>query len=166
MDDSGISLEELDAIKLEIRKLSEFNLTSVQGIVLHFQALKSGGASRIMMDAPGLYYPRLPLYIISKSGMARGHSSVKNSIQHLLPESKGEVYGFVLYPESYVRTCLDRVLRKTVKVVSPDMRIGFENNFNKKYHNRDLNDSEVLKELIMLLQHDLAIVSTRKTSQL
>ncbi len=158
MDNYGTSREELEIIKQKIRKLSEFNLTSVRDIILHFQALKSARASRVMMDAPGLYYPQLPLYVISKSGMARGHSSLSKSIQPLLPESERKVYGFVLYPESYVRTCLDRILRKTVKVVSPEMRIGFENSFNKKHHNRDLNDSDVLKDLIMLLQHDLEYI--------
>lgn len=147
---------EIARLKAEIRRLSEFNVTNVREIVLHFQALKSARVARIMMDAPGLYYPELPLYVISKSGGGRGHSSIHQSIVPLLTEEQRTVYGFVLYPESYVRSCLDSLLRKTVRVVSPEMRLSVENTFNTKYHEQPLTDSPMARNLLAMLKADLA----------
>ena len=146
---------DLAAIKAEIKKISELNVFTVQEIVLHFQTLRSAGAARAMMEAPGLYYPDLPLIVISKSGMARGHASMNIAIQPLLPESKKTCYGFVLYPETFVRTCLDKVLRRSTKIISRDMRISMENVFNRKHFQHDLIDSDIEKELIDLLKRDL-----------
>jgi len=155
MTSSESSLEQLQET---ICSLAETLTTSSREIIRHFQILKSARAARLMMDAPGLYYPALSLYVISKAGAHRGHSSMHNMIAPLLPEGKKEVYGFVLYPESYVRSCLDRILRKTVRIVSPEMRISIENNFNNKYHHGcDLTESLVLKDLIKLMHRDLGL---------
>lgn len=147
---------ELARLKAEIRALSEFNVTNVREIILHFQALKSARVARIMMDAPGLYYPELSLYVVSKSGGARGHATIHQSILPLIAAEKSRVYGFVLYPESYVRSCLDSLLRKTVRVVCPEMRLSVENTFNSKYHGQELTDSPMARNLLALLKADLA----------
>lgn len=151
----------IEALKDEIEGLAETLTTSSREIIRHFQILKSARASRLLMDAPGLYYPDLPLYVISKAGAHRGHASMHNMIKPLLPPEKRKVYGFVLYPESYVRSCLDSILRRTVRIVSPEMRISIENNFNKKYHDGNLTDSPVLKQLIELLRRDLGVSDPR-----
>lgn len=154
MDGEETGIEEL---KEQICDLAETLTTSSREIIRHFQVLKSARAARLMMDAPGLYYPDLSLYVISKAGAHRGHASMNNMIQPLLPKGKGKVYGFVLYPESYVRSCLDSILRRSVRIVSPEMRISIENNFNKKYYDGNLTDSAVLKELIELMRQDLGM---------
>jgi len=147
--------EEIAEIKVSIQQQSEFNATNIREIILHFQALKSARASRLMMDAPGLYLPELTLYVISKSGTSRGHATLKNNLISLVGEACGPIYGFVLYPESYVRSCLDRILRRTVRQVCPEMRLSMENVFNKKFHGGDLTDSAIEKDLILLLKKDL-----------
>ncbi len=149
------SSRELQAIESNIHTLSEMYVTSVRDIILHFQALISARAHRLMMEAPGLYYPDLQLYVISKAGMNRGHTSMNKSFIPFLPEEKQTCYAFVLYPESFVRTCLDKLLRKTTKNITRDLRISLENVFNRKHFNRDLTDSPIEKDLIELLQHDL-----------
>ena len=146
---------DLAVLQAEVRKLAETNETSIRGIMLHFQALVSARAHWLLMEAPGLYYPDIPLYVISKGGMSRGHASMHKSLVPLLPEDKNTAYAFVLYPESFVRTCLDRLLRKTTKNITSDLRISMENVFNRKYYNFELTDSEIEKELIGHLQQDL-----------
>lgn len=146
---------DIDALKERICGLAETLTTSAREIIRHFQVLKSARAARLLMDAPGLYYPSLSLYVISKAGTHRGHASMNKMIQPLLPKDKQQVYGFVLYPESYVRSCLDSILRRSVRIVSPEMRISIENNFNKKYYEGNLTDSAVLKELIELMRQEL-----------
>ena len=148
-----------EELKERIGQLAETLTTSSRDIIRHFQILKSARAARLLMDAPGLYYSDLQLYVISKAGAHRGHTSMNTMIQPLLPDGKGTAYGFVLYPESYVRSCLDSLLRKTVRIVSPEMRISIENNFNKKFHGDNLTDSQVLKDLIGLLRQDLGLAS-------
>ena len=155
MDITEPKIPDLAVLQAEIRKLAETNETSIRGIMLHFQAMVSARAHRLMMEAPGLYYPDVSLYVISKGGMARGHASMHKSICPLLPEGKRTVYAFVLYPESFVRTCLDRLLRRTTKNITHDLRISMENVFNRKYYDFDLTDSEIENELITLLQNDL-----------
>ena len=72
------------------------------------------------------------------------------------PEGKGICYGFVLYPESFVRTCLDKILRKTTKNITSQLRISMENVYNRKHHKKKkLVNSEIEKELIMILKKDL-----------
>jgi hypothetical protein len=149
------NIADLAELKAEIRRLAETNVTSIRGIMLHFQALVSARAHRLMMEAPGLYYPDASLYVISKGGMSRGHASMHKSIVSLLPEDKSTAYAFVLYPESFVRSCLDRLLRKTTKNITSDLRISMENVFNRKYYNFELTDSEIEKGLIRRLQKDL-----------
>jgi hypothetical protein len=151
---------DIEELKERICGLAETLTTSAREIIRHFQVLKSARAARLMMDAPGLYYPDLTLYVISKAGAHRGHASMNAMIQPLLPKEKRKVYGFVLYPESYVRSCLDSILRRSVRIVSPEMRISIENNFNKKYYDGNLTDSPVLKELIELMRHDLGFRQT------
>ena len=146
-----------EVLKEQIEDLAETLTTSAREIIRHFQVLKSARAARLLMDAPGLYYPDLRLYVISKAGAHRGHTSMNAMIQPLLPEDKRKVYGFVLYPESYVRSCLDSILRRSVRIVSPEMRISIENNFNKKYHDDNLTDSQVLRELIAIMRKDLGL---------
>jgi hypothetical protein len=108
------------------------------------------------MEAPGLYYPEVDLYVISRSGMNRGHASMYENFHTFFPKGKGICYGFVLYPESFVRTCLDKILRKTTKNITPQLRISMENVFNRKYHRKvKLVDSDLEKELIMKLKNDL-----------
>lgn len=156
MDQENDTSEDLAAVKEKIRKLSESNAVSIREIILYFQTLVSARANRLLMEAPGLYFPDLPLYVISKSGMmARGHASIYQSIIPHLPKEKRTCYAFVLYPESFVRTCLDRLLRKTTKNITKELRLSMENVFNRKHHNRDLVDSEIENELISLLKKDL-----------
>lgn len=151
-NDENMEIEEL---KRKIRALSEVYTTSMRDLALHFQALKSARASRLLMDAPGLYYPRIPLFVISKGGASTGHRSLNDGIIPCFEEGKRIVYGFTLYPDSYVRSCMDRILRRTVKTISPQIKISMENVFNKKYHGRDFTDSAIFKELIEFLKKDL-----------
>ena len=147
---------ELDKIKAEIKKVSDTFVFSTRDIALHFQTLISARASRMLMEAPGLYYPDMDLYVISRSGMNRGHGSMYENFYHFFPVKKPPPYGFVLYPESFVRTCLDKILRKTTKNITPQLRISMENVFNRKHHKKlQLVDSAIEKELIMRLKKDL-----------
>jgi hypothetical protein len=147
---------ELDDIKAEIKKVSDTFVFSARDIALHFQTLISARAARMFMEAPGLYYPALDLYVISRSGMNRGHGSMYENFREFFPEEKAICYGFVLYPESFVRTCLDKLLRKTTKNISPRIRISMENVFNRKRHRKiQLVDSVIEKELILKLKKDL-----------
>ncbi|MDX1775426.1 MAG: hypothetical protein R3297_02480, partial [Desulfobulbales bacterium] len=104
---------ELESIKAEVKKISDTFVFSARDIALHFQTLISARASRMFMEAPGLYYPGIDLYVISRSGMNRGHGSMYENFYSIIPAEKTTCIGFVLYPESFVRTCLDRLLRKT-----------------------------------------------------
>jgi hypothetical protein len=153
MDDS--EPRTVAAIKKEVRGLSEANVTSIRGIILHFQAMVSARAHRLMMEAPGLYYPDVPFYVISKGGMARGHASMHAAILPFLPADKQTCYAFVVYPESFVRTCLDRLLRKTTRNITRDLRISMENVYNRKHYEIDLTGSEIENKLIEMLQQDL-----------
>ncbi len=147
---------ERESIKAEIEKIADTFVFSARDIALHFQTLMSARASRMLMEAPGLYYPATHLYVISRSGMNRGHGSMYENFHHLFPSAKATCYGFVLYPESFVRTCLDKILRKTTKNITPQLRISMENVFNRKHHKKEkLVDSEIEKELIMLLKRDI-----------
>lgn len=150
------SQSELNRIKAEIKKVSDTFVFAARDITLHFQTLISARASRMFMEAPGLYYPDMDLYVISRSGMNRGHRSMYEIFYRFFPAEKATCYGFVLYPESFVRTCLDKILRKTTKNITPQLRISMENVFNRKYHRKvKLVDSEIEKELIMRLKKDL-----------
>ena len=147
---------DLNAIKAEIKKISDTFVFSTRDIVLHFQTLLSAHASRMLMEAPGLYYSEAGLYVISRSGMNRGHGSMYENFYQLFPEGQGKCYGFVLYPESFVRTCLDKLLRKTTKNITPQLRVSMENVFNRKHHKKEkLVDSDIEKELIQILKKDL-----------
>jgi hypothetical protein len=147
---------ELDIIKAEIKEVSDTFVFSIKDIVLHFQTLTSARASRMLMEAPGLFYPDMDLYVISRSGMNRGHGSMYQTFYHFFPPEKMTCYGFVLYPESFVRTCLDRILRKTTKNITPKLRISMENVFNRKHHKKvKLVDSAIEKDLIMRLKNDV-----------
>jgi hypothetical protein len=147
---------ELNRIKAEIKKVSDTFVFSARDIALHFQTLISARAARMLMEAPGLYYPGLGFYVISRSGMNRGHASMDIDFYPLLPEGKATCYGFVLYPESFVRSCLDKILRKTTKNITPQIRISMENVFNRKHHKKvNLVDSEIEKELVVRLKKDL-----------
>jgi hypothetical protein len=151
------SQAELDSVKAEIKKVSDTFVFSVRDIVLHFQTLISARASRMLMEAPGLYYPDMDLYVISRSGMNRGHGSMYEIFYHFFPVEKAICYGFVLYPESFVRTCLDKILGKTTKNITPQLRISMENVFNRKHHKKiNLVDSAIEKDLIMRLKNDLS----------
>jgi hypothetical protein len=151
------SQAELDSVKAEIKKVSDTFVFSVRDIVLHFQTLISARASRMLMEAPGLYYPDMDLYVISRSGMNRGHGSMYEIFYHFFPVEKAICYGFVLSPESFVRTCLDKILRKTTKNITPQLRISMENVFNRKHHKKiNLVDSAIEKDLIMRLKNDLS----------
>ncbi len=162
----NLPAEDIAALKAEIRLMSEFNATSSREIVLHFQALKSARSTSILMDAPGLFYPDIPLYVISKSGMARGHATLHKSIAPLLPKDRRNAYGFVLYPESYIRSCVDTLLCKMVRKISMDMLLSMENVFNKKYHyKKELTDSEIMGQLIILLQKDLGMKKRQQRAQ-
>jgi len=156
MSQEADSAAELNNIKAEIKKVSDTFVFSVREIVLHFQTLISARASRMLMEAPGLYYPDMDFYVISRSGMNRGHRSMYDNFYQMFPDGKGTCYGFVLYPESFVRTCLDKILRKTTKNITPQLRISMENVFNRKYH-RKINfvDSVIEKNLIQRLKMDL-----------
>jgi len=151
-------MDDLENLKKIIRADNEFNVTHVREILVHFQALKAARASRLMMDAPGLYYPDIGLYVISKSGAVRGHATLSKSIAPYLSDSAMKVFGFVLYPESYVRTCLDRILRKSAQKVTLEMRLSIENNFNQKYHGEVLTGSNIEQEIIHLLKKDLGLI--------
>jgi hypothetical protein len=147
---------ELNNIKAEIKKVSDTFVFSSRDIALHFQTLISARAARMLMEAPGLYYTDMDLYVISRSGMNRGHGSMYENFYHFFPADKATCYGFVLYPESFVRTCLDKILRKTTKNITPQLRISMENVFNRKHHKKiELVDSAIEKELIMKLKKDL-----------
>lgn len=147
---------ELNTIKAEIKKISDTFVFSARDIALHFQTLISARASRMFMEAPGLYYPDMGLYVISRSGMNRGHASMGDNFYSFFPEGKVLCYGFVLYPESFVRTCLDKLLRKTTKNITPQLRISMENVYNRKHHKKkNLVDSEIEKDLIGILKKDL-----------
>jgi len=147
---------ESNNIQAEIKKISDTFVFSTREIVLHFQTLISASASRMLMEAPGLYYPDVGLYVISRSGMNRGHGSMYENFYSFFSEGKGVCYGFVLYPESFVRTCLDKILRKTTKNITPKLRISMENVFNRKHHKkRNFVDSEIEKELILMLKKDI-----------
>ncbi|MFC1818466.1 hypothetical protein ACFL0B_05140, partial [Thermodesulfobacteriota bacterium] len=89
------SQAELDSVKAEIKKVSDTFVFSVRDIVLHFQTLISARASRMLMEAPGLYYPDMDLYVISRSGMNRGHGSMYEIFYHFFPVEKAICYGFV-----------------------------------------------------------------------
>ena len=156
MVQAAVQQAESESIKTEIKKVSDTFVFSVRDIALHFQTLISARAARMLMEAPGLYYPAMDLYVISRSGMNRGHGSMFETFAGFIPREKGTCYGFVLYPESFVRTCLDKLLRKTTKNITPQMRISMENVFNRKYHKKvKLVDSEIERELIMKLKKDL-----------
>jgi hypothetical protein len=147
---------ELDRIKAEIKKVSDTFVFSVRDIALHFQTLISARASRMLMEAPGLYYADMDLYVISRSGMNRGHGSMYENFYNLFPVDKTTCYGFVLYPESFVRTCLDKILRKTTKNITPQLRISMENVFNRKHHRKvKLVDSVIEKDIINRFKKDL-----------
>ena len=147
---------ERENIKASIKTISDTFVFSVRDIVLHFQTLISARASRMLMEAPGLYYPQMYLYVISRSGMNRGHASMYENFYSFFPPDKATCFGFVLYPESFVRTCLDRILRKTTKNITPQLRISMENVFNRKHHpKKELVDSAIETELIMILKKDL-----------
>ena len=147
---------EREEIKAEIKKISDTFVFSARDIALHFQTLISARASRMLMEAPGLYYPEMHFYVISRSGMNRGHGSMYENFHQFFKPAKATCYGFVLYPESFVRTCLDKILRKTTKNITPQLRISLENVFNRKHHKKErLFDSEIEKELIMILKRDL-----------
>jgi hypothetical protein len=147
---------ELNNIKAEIKKISDTFIFSGRDIALHFQTLVSASASRMLMEAPGLYYPEMGLYVISRSGMKRGHASMNLNFHLFFPEDKGICYGFVVYPESFVRTCLDKILRKTTKNITPQLRISMENVFNRKHHKKKkLVGSEIEIELIEMLRKDM-----------
>ena len=149
---------DLNSIKAEIKKISDTFVFSCRDITMHFQTLISASASRMLMEAPGLYYPEMDLYVISRSGMKRGHASMNLNFHLFFPEDKGICYGFVLYPESFVRTCLDKILRKTTKNITPQLRISMENVFNRKHHKKKkLVGSEIEKGLIDMLKKDMGI---------
>ncbi|MEW6426408.1 MAG: hypothetical protein AB1568_00075 [Thermodesulfobacteriota bacterium] len=148
----------LPQLRQTICSLAETLTTSAREIIRHFQVLKSARAARLMMDAPGLFFPDLSLYVISKAGAHRGHTAMQNLVGPHLPPEGNRVYGFVLYPESYVRSCLDRLLRKSVRTVSPEMRLSIENNFNAKHHHGcDLTDSQVMHDLVGLMRRELGL---------
>jgi hypothetical protein len=148
--------KEQEKIRAAIKDVSDTFVFSCQDIAFHFQTLISASAARMLMEAPGLYYPAMNLYVISRSGMNRGHGSMYQDFYKFFPEGKGLCYGFVLYPESFVRTCLDKLLRKTTKNITPKLRISMENVFNRKHHKKvDLVDSAIEKELLGKLKNDL-----------
>jgi hypothetical protein len=151
------SQTDLADIKEKIKAVSDTFVFSVRDIALHFQTLISARAARMLMEAPGLYYPEMDLYVISRSGMNRGHGSMYENFYHFFPAKNAICYGFVLYPESFVRTCLDKILRKTTKNITPQLRISMENVFNRKHHKKiNLVDSAIEKELIARLKKDLS----------
>lgn len=143
--------EQVESLAAEIKKLSEFNSTSAADLALHFQILLSAKESRIFMEAPGIYFPQLPLMVISKSGINRGHATIYHSVLPLIPQDKTLCYAFVLYPGSIIRSCFDRTLRKTSKIVAKDLRLSMENVFNRKHHKKSLVDSDVEQEIIAFM---------------
>ena len=156
MEQETDRLTELNTIKTEINKISDTFVFSGRDIALHFQTLISASASRMLMEAPGLYYPEMDLYVISRSGMNRGHRSMHDAFSPLFPTGKKTCYGFVLYPESFVRSCLDKLLRKTTKNITPQLRISMENVFNRHFHRKmKLVGSAIEKEIIKKLKNDL-----------
>lgn len=147
---------DLNRIKAEIKSISDTFVFSAREIMLHFQTLISAKAARMLMEAPGLYYPGMDFYVISRSGMNRGHESMYENFYRLFPPEKATCYGFVLYPESFVRTCLDKILRRTTKNITPQLRISMENVFNRKHHkNVEFVDSAIEKDLITRFKKDL-----------
>lgn len=146
---------DLAKLREGVRMLSKHYATSVRDILLHFQGLISAHSSRLMMEAPGLYCPKLSFYFISKSGMKKGHSEMLQEIHSLLQDDGYEFYGFVLYPESFVRTCLDRLLRRNTKNITRDLRISMENIYNKKHYSQDFVDSDLEKDIIDRLKREL-----------
>ena len=156
MNPEADSQTTLNEIKTKIKGVSDTFVFSSREIALHFQTLISARAARMLMEAPGLYYPKIELYVISRSGMNRGHASMDENFRAFFPEGMGECYGFVLYPESFVRTCLDKLLRKTTKNITPQLRISMENVFNRKrYKQINLVGSEIENRLIHMLKKDL-----------
>jgi hypothetical protein len=147
--------EEIKALATRVRKLSQFNSTSAGDMALYFQILLSAKESRVFMEAPGLYFPDLPMLVFSKSGINRGHATIYHSITPLIPEERRRCYAFVLYPGSFIRSCFDRVLRRTAKIIAKDLRLSMENVFNRKYHCLSLVDSDVEQEIITLMRREL-----------
>lgn len=147
--------EEAAAIAQAVRQLSTFNSTSAKDLALHFQILLSAKESRVFMEAPGLYFPDIPLLVISKSGINRGHATIYQSILPLIPEGRRHCVAFVLYPGSFIRSCFDRVLRKTAKIIAKDLRLSMENVFNRKYHAESLVDSEIEQEIIERMRREI-----------
>jgi len=146
----------LDELKRQVRALSEFNATHVRELVMHFQTLISARESRVFMEAPGLYYRDLGLYVISTSGLTRGHATLWKSLEPVLPPEPGPCYAFVLYPGSFIRSCFDRVLRRTAKIIGNDLRLSMENVFNRKHHpGVELVGSAVERELVCLLKEEM-----------
>ena len=155
MEEQSIDLTNSETIAANIRKLSEFNTTNANDLVLHFQTLMSARASKLFMEAPGLYFPNLQLHVISTSGLTRGHATLYNSIEQIIPEDKRLCYAFVLYPGSFIRSCLDKALRKSAKIIAKDLRLSMETVFNRKRYKNVLVDSEIEKELLDLLKNDI-----------
>jgi len=154
-ESNPMAAEQIKTIAAQIQKLSEFNCTSARDMAMHFQILLSARESRVFMEAPGLYFPDLPLLVISKSGINRGHATIYNSITPLLPADRCRCYAFVLYPGSFIRSCFDRVLRNTAKIIAKDLRLSMENVFNRKYYTESLVDSEVEQEIIAFMRREL-----------
>jgi len=151
-----IDEERRQAIVEQINSLSEFNKTNVRELIMHFQTLISARESKVFMEAPGLYYRDLSIYVISTSGLTRGHSTLYNSLKDVIPEEADTCYAFVLYPGSFIRSCFDRVLRKTAKAITNDLRLSMENVFNRKHHHgRNFVDSTIERELVQLLKSAL-----------
>lgn len=146
---------EVADIAAQVRALSEFNSTEPRDLVRHFQTLLSAKESRLFMEAPGLYFRDLPLLVFSKSGINRGHTSIYQTVLPLIPTERRSCYAFVLYPGCFVRSCVDRVLRTTAKVIAKDLRLSMENVFNRKYHADPLVDSQVEQEIIDLMRQGL-----------
>ncbi len=155
MEEQPLGQTAQSTIAAAICKLSEFNTTKADCLVLHFQTLASAHASKLFMEAPGLYFPELQLYVISTSGLTRGHTSLYHSVEPTIPPDKRLCYAFVLYPGSFIRSCLDKVLRKTTKKIPKDLHLSMENVFNRKRYKDVLVDSEIEKELIALLKNDI-----------
>jgi hypothetical protein len=151
----ALNQEEVRAIAAAVSELSQFNSTSAKDLALHFQILLSAKESRVFMEAPGLYFPDVPLLVISKSGITRGHATIYHSIVPLIPEERRRCFAFVLYPGSFIRSCFDRVLRRTAKVIAKDLRLSMENVFNRKYHAESLVDSAMEQEIINLMRREI-----------
>ncbi len=145
------------AIKAQIRELSEFNTTAIRDLVMHFQTMISARESRVFMEAPGLYYRGLGLYVISTSGLSRGHATLHKSLQEVIPAPHyDDCYAFVLYPGSFIRSCFDTVLRRTARIITNDLRLSMENVFNRKHHHgREMVGSDIERELVRLLKEEM-----------